>query len=451
MSDIFALLDTWNAIGTTFDADAINISNGAGGAPVGAAGSRVFRRQANGVDVFGISIDGGVFSRPSPSTGRAVYTWDAQDIDADTADFYLNYGYFADTNLPASARANVVWTFGYNVNPGGGRVVASEPTLALHFETYFHQSGTDPESVLEWHLQSVDTAGVVHRPISGIFPRDGASSTSVPTISIGVDVFSLLNYAGSIRIGHDFTQSSGNFTDIHHYATSGSRYSFPVNNTVVHRQLNAALTDYINLPFVSSRDSIAMGSFVEIQSGSVNATYNDILHIQLNSATLAEGQKIIGASATAAAGANVYSWLVGLNTTGRSQFVNQNLGGGDCTYETWCATSGGDPWTKYNINGGGIYGVGIDNSDADAFVISANNGLGTNNRIRIDANVVGLPTLPLKHNPVAVASLPSAATVGSGTRHYVTDAVTQVLGGTVTGGGSIPSPVYSDGSVWRIG
>ncbi len=63
----------------------------------------------------------------------------------------------------------------------------------------------------------------------------------------------------------------------------------------------------------------------------------------------------------------------------------------------------------------------------------------------------GGSTAWIKVPAVAVASLPAAATAGDGARAYVTDAVSQVFGATVTGGGSVPSPVYSDGTVWRTG
>lgn len=57
----------------------------------------------------------------------------------------------------------------------------------------------------------------------------------------------------------------------------------------------------------------------------------------------------------------------------------------------------------------------------------------------------------LKHTPVTIASLPAAATAGAGARAFVSDATTQVFGGTVVGGGTINTPVYSDGTAWRAG
>ncbi len=56
--------------------------------------------------------------------------------------------------------------------------------------------------------------------------------------------------------------------------------------------------------------------------------------------------------------------------------------------------------------------------------------------------------------PVAVASLPAAATAGAGARASVNNAtqtLTAGIGATVTGGGANTVPVFCDGTNWRIG
>ena len=60
----------------------------------------------------------------------------------------------------------------------------------------------------------------------------------------------------------------------------------------------------------------------------------------------------------------------------------------------------------------------------------------------------------LKQTPVAVSALPAAATVGAGTRGFVSDSTVAASGNfgvTVTGGGSNKVPVFSDGTNWLIG
>ena len=57
----------------------------------------------------------------------------------------------------------------------------------------------------------------------------------------------------------------------------------------------------------------------------------------------------------------------------------------------------------------------------------------------------------VRTTPVLVASLISAATAGAGARAFVTDALSPVFGSTVTGGGTVKVPVYSDSVNWIVG
>jgi hypothetical protein len=50
-----------------------------------------------------------------------------------------------------------------------------------------------------------------------------------------------------------------------------------------------------------------------------------------------------------------------------------------------------------------------------------------------------------------VAALPSAVTSGAGARTFVTNALTPTFGATVVGGGAVFTPVYSDGTNWKVG
>lgn len=50
-----------------------------------------------------------------------------------------------------------------------------------------------------------------------------------------------------------------------------------------------------------------------------------------------------------------------------------------------------------------------------------------------------------------VATLPSAATSGTGARAFVSDALVATFASTVVGGGANKVPVYSDGTNWKIG
>jgi hypothetical protein len=50
-----------------------------------------------------------------------------------------------------------------------------------------------------------------------------------------------------------------------------------------------------------------------------------------------------------------------------------------------------------------------------------------------------------------VATLPSAVTSGVGARAFVSDALSPTFGSTVVTGGAVKTPVYSDGTNWKVG
>ena len=72
---------------------------------------------------------------------------------------------------------------------------------------------------------------------------------------------------------------------------------------------------------------------------------------------------------------------------------------------------------------------------------------------RVDAILNQLKTdeiIPALTN-YTVATLPSAVTSGKGARSFVTDASAPTFGSTVSGGGAVATPVYSDGTNWKVG
>jgi hypothetical protein len=82
----------------------------------------------------------------------------------------------------------------------------------------------------------------------------------------------------------------------------------------------------------------------------------------------------------------------------------------------------------------------------DSFPAIARDGAG----IKFTGAAAG-STSHIKVPPVAVTSLPAAATAGVGARAFVNDALAPVFGSTVANGGAVAVPVYSDGSAWKVG
>ncbi len=72
---------------------------------------------------------------------------------------------------------------------------------------------------------------------------------------------------------------------------------------------------------------------------------------------------------------------------------------------------------------------------------------------RIDAIVNQLKTdglIPALTN-YTLATLPTASSSCLGARSFVTDASAPTFGATVAGGGAVATPVYSDGTNWKVG
>jgi len=72
---------------------------------------------------------------------------------------------------------------------------------------------------------------------------------------------------------------------------------------------------------------------------------------------------------------------------------------------------------------------------------------------RVDAILNQLKTdeiIPALTN-YTMATLPSAVTSGKGSRSFVTDALAPTFGSTVASGGATATPVYSDGTNWKVG
>ena len=67
------------------------------------------------------------------------------------------------------------------------------------------------------------------------------------------------------------------------------------------------------------------------------------------------------------------------------------------------------------------------------------------NQLTTDSGII--PALTI----YTVATLPSAATSGVGARAFVSDALTPTFGSTVVTGGAVKTPVYSDGTNWKVG
>ena len=160
--------------------------------------------------------------------------------------------------------------------------------------------------------------------------------------------------------------------------------------------------------------------------------------------------------------------ITGIGTLGASSgqvYFNINAAKGTLAAPT--TTTGGDGLGGISIQG--YDGTGyktasliVGNWDASATLVDTfpksilklitGGGGSTLRQASLDS--LGVFTAPVQQTTVysvAGTALPSASTVGNGARAFVSDATATTFASAYTGGGANNVPVYSDGSVWRIG
>lgn len=106
--------------------------------------------------------------------------------------------------------------------------------------------------------------------------------------------------------------------------------------------------------------------------------------------------------------------------------------------------------------GGLVIGAGFYGLPAASVALSTNDGSSSLTLATGSATFNQPASAPTLRTSTAytVATLPNAATVGAGTRAFVTDAtqtLTAGIGAVVAGGGANKAPVISDGANWLIG
>lgn len=109
-----------------------------------------------------------VFTNPIPFK----FDISAQDPNARLWNFCART--FNGINSPASARADTVFTWGYN-ECGGTRIDTSEAAFAVREENYFIPQNGDNLPQFEYHIALIDTSGVEHRAVSISAKHDGSS------------------------------------------------------------------------------------------------------------------------------------------------------------------------------------------------------------------------------------------------------------------------------------
>ena len=159
--------------------------------------------------------------------------------------------------------------------------------------------------------------------------------------------------------------------------------------------------------------------------------------VTINNPTVVGTQTSLVLFNTVATTANVFGAATTLNigaTSGTMTLRNPTIVGTQTTVNLWNTTS-----TTVNAFGA-----------ATTIGIGAATGTTT---VKNNLTVTGVLTGSsyIKTQTTTVAGLTTAATAGAGARSFVTDADSTAFGNTAVGGSTNSVPVWSDGTVWKIG
>lgn len=122
-------------------------------------------------------------------------------------------------------------------------------------------------------------------------------------------------------------------------------------------------------------------------------------------------------------GAGVFTLHQNMSNTGSSDAFAYMRSGG---------ASGGDVYSRYSVEGVTDWTFGIDNSDSDAFVVSASAGIGTSNGLRITtAGAVSVPGTLTVTGTSALGALSATTGTFTGVVSGITDLTT--TGNTILG------------------
>lgn len=278
-----------------------------------------------------------------------------------------------------------VWTMGIGIGSVvGTRADSGKQSLAITMESKYYADSSQLSPYSEFHIETVDTSDVHHRVFSFASYHDGSFTTS----SIECTDFSFTDMDTTQRIKFDFASA------VETLVTFQVKPLFLIdeNNVAFFQQRNVADSAYLSLPYIDDGDVLYGGTpvcFVGSKAGA-GATYPGTFAVfQVGAQSNGEQiVKIVGG--TSVTGTQYAIEATGTPTGNFEHAVYNNYNGTGANARIQLRTigsGGGDPAIWFNINGVQSWICGIDNSDSDTWKLSAYNGLGTNDAIRVDTSL----------------------------------------------------------------
>lgn len=374
----------------------LTLTTGGGGSPGGASGTVQYNANSSLGAIPYSSVDsdtgfvtarGLVFS--TQHSGQAdteqIFTVDtATSPDAEVNfGFAYNGGVLVADGLPGGGDYTID-SFSFGINSAGMsiRQNASEPYLAIEFESKFCQTPAVSPMGSEWHLTHIGTHdSTFRRMISGFMPIDVATGS---ILSFSSDQISWSEWDTDTALMNWAYTAATPIVNVNHQIRTS--YNFLHNNNPVATQRDKDDGSYLNLPYIDAGNVLRVSQSMYVTGGrpSTGATYAGMFLAMQPTGTWNAGDSLFYCPLPSITGQFYATRFEGSATGSIDNYLyNSNSGAGaHVTYDTLCHATGGDPRIRFVINGGGIYTMGADNSDSDAFVLAAGSSLGSGNIYR---------------------------------------------------------------------
>lgn len=307
--------------------------------------------------------------------------------------------------------------------------------------------------VLPSHWNAAHTAAIAISEITATGTPDvtsylrGDGSWSLPPQPYGTTI-------GTVQI---FGSTTGGIN----YFGGSDRFLYDGTNIITLGTGGAAASTFTittGLPVSGSGVRLALSTIAPATTGSGG-------FISLTAAASGTGASAVGGAITATAGATnatsgtATGGAVTLTAGAGSAGVTTSAGGGviltaGAGRGTATGTGGAVTLTSgagLNAGAGGAITLNTAAPGATGTAGVIDLRINSTSRLLIDATGLVTASYAVKTTATTVALLPAAATVGAGTRSFVTNATVTTFASVVVGGGANGVPVYSDGTNWRIG
>ena len=193
------------------------------------------------------------------STQSYPMSFIGSSVDPNASNFGIGIGVYTGVNYN-NARADTVMTAGYNFAGGNQKLNPAEPTVGMVVEDFYIPIGTSVAQT-ELHLDSTDITGNEHRwftAYEAVDGSDGAVQLNGNKIFFNNNSNTNNFPASSVPIQFNLASSPASM------AMDNTYIAFATNNLPAMRQINAAGSAWLNLPYINASNQLVLPGNVYI-------------------------------------------------------------------------------------------------------------------------------------------------------------------------------------------